>query len=417
MERRKFIRNISLGFGALPLLNTADFTVEESLQVPADKESLLKDEKFWQKIRKQFNLDHSLINLSNAGISPMPEPVVKAFRKASDFANKLPAINRHAQEKEMIFVKEDLGKLVGCSAEELVLVRNTTEAVNTILWGLDLVEGDEIIIAKQDYSLVFTAAEHIAAKRKLSLKILDIPLLPESEQVLVDLYKNVIGPKTKLLVVTHMLNWTGRIMPVKEICAAAREKGVCTLVDGAQSIAQIPFSLQEIDCDFFAASFHKWLCGPPGTGMLYMKKSWIGKVNPLHPGLFQGSTSMDKFEAYGTHSFADQFALKEAVGFHEQLGSSLKHQRLHYLQQLWREQVKDHPEIKLCTSADIRFSAGIVLFTHNKMEPAKVVKALRKKNILAGSALWKEINGVRISPNIYTLAEEMQQFGLALKEL
>ncbi len=417
MERRKFIRNISLGIGALPLLSASDFDVHESLKVPADKEALMKDEKFWQKVRKQFNLDYSLLNLSNAGISPMPDSVLTSFHKAADFANKTPNINRHIQEKEMISVKEDIAKLAGCSAEELVVMRNATEAINTILWGLDLKEGDEIIIANQDYSLVYTAAEHIAKTKKLSLKILDIPLLPENDKVLVDLYKNALGPKTKLLLVTHMINWTGQIMPVQEICAAAKEKGVYTLVDGAQSLAQFNFNLQEIDCDFFAASFHKWLCAPPGTGMLYIKKSKIEKVSPIHAGLSPGSSSIDKFEAYGTHSFAEQLALKEAVNFHNKLGSDLKHRRLHYLQQLWREQVKDHPKIKFHTSSDIRSSAGIVLFTHSEMTPAKVIQALRKKKILAGSALWKDNNGVRISPNIYTSAVEMQQLALALKEL
>ncbi|MCX6181280.1 MAG: aminotransferase class V-fold PLP-dependent enzyme [Bacteroidetes bacterium] len=417
MERRKFIKNVSLGFGALPLLGNTDFVLQEALEVPADKGALMKDEKFWKKVRKQFNVDFSVINLSNAGISPMPMPVINSLQQAEIFANKTPTVNRHVQEKEIISVKGDLSKLLGCSVEELVLLRNTTEAVNTIFWGLDLAEGDEIIIAKQDYSLVYTAAEYIASKRKLSLKILDIPSMPENDQVLVDLYKNALGPKTKLLLVTHMINWTGQILPVKEICAAAKEKGVYTLVDGAQSVAHISINLHEIDCDFFAASFHKWLCGPPGTGMLYVKKSLIGKVTPIHPGLHPYSSFIDKFETYGTHSFAAQLALKEAIRFHEKISSGLIHQRLHYLNQLWREQLKDHSQIKIYTSSDIRFSAGIVLFMHSELEPSKIVQTLRKKNILVGSALWKDINGVRISPNIYTLAEEMERLALALNEL
>lgn len=314
-------------------------------------------------------------------------------------------------------LRADLANLAGCSPEEIVINRNASEGLETIIFGLTLKPGDEIVATKQDYPNVVNAYKQREKRDSIKMVWLNLDLPVEDEDFIVNKFVNAFTPKTKLVHITHVINWTGQILPVKKIAAEAHKRGIEVLVDGAHSFAHLTFNMNDLGVDYFATSLHKWLYAPIGSGMLYVKKEKIKNVYPLF------ATSDDplkddirKFETLGTRPFFIEQAIGKAIEFHEMIGSERKQQRLHYLKNYWMEKVRSLPGIQLKTSFDPRWACAIGCIGTSGKAPMELGSFLFEKYKIHTSAFtWENISGVRITPNVYTITKNLDLLVEAVK--
>lgn len=381
-------------------------------------EKLASDESFWYYVQQAFTVSSGVMNLNNGGVSPAPKVVQDAMKRYYDLSNEAPSYFMWRildQGREPL--RADLANLAGCSPEEIVINRNASEGLETIIFGLTLKPGDEIVATRQDYPNVVNAYKQREKRDSIKMVWLNLDLPVEDEDFIVNKFVNAFTPKTKLVHITHVINWTGQILPVKKIAAEAHKRGIEVLVDGAHSFAHLTFNMNDLGVDYFATSLHKWLYAPIGSGMLYVKKEKIKNVYPLF------ATSDDplkddirKFETLGTRPFFIEQAIGKAIEFHEMIGSERKQQRLHYLKNYWMEKVRSLPGIQLKTSFDPRWACAIGCIGTSGKAPMELGSFLFEKYKIHTSAFtWENISGVRITPNVYTTTKNLDLLVEAVK--
>jgi selenocysteine lyase/cysteine desulfurase len=374
---------------------------------PSDQ--LAADEEFWYTVRESFTVSPFLINLNNGGVSPAPKIVQDAMKRYYDLSNEAPSYYMWRildQGREP--TRSNLARLAGCSPEELAIHRNTTEALETVIFGLDLSAGDEIVLSKYDYPNMINAWKQREVRDKVKLVWID-PVLPsEDNDYLLGQYTRAFTPKTKLVHITHVVNWNGQILPVRKIADAAHARGIEVLVDGAHSFAQLDFKIPDLGCDYFGTSLHKWLTASIGTGFLFVKKEKIKGCYPLFAAPDPFSDNIRKFENMGTRPFFIEEATGKAIEFHEMIGAGRKEQRLFYLKNYWMTRVKDLPGIKLSTSMKPGFGCAIGMVGFEGKKPAELESFLFDKYRIHSVGIeWENLHGVRITPNVYTLTENL----------
>jgi selenocysteine lyase/cysteine desulfurase len=423
-NRRSFIKRLTATLGTFSLASLsgkADAMVLEDVwqqlkSLPT--ETAVSDEKLWQQIKLAYNVSSNLLYLNSAGLCPQPTVVQRAVEEFNSITNQAPTVfmNR-VLIKDINMVKQKLAAMAGCGVDEIALQANTIMAMYNIVFGLTLKRGDEIILTKQDYSSVKVAYEQVAQRQGAKLVWLDLDLT-SSEDAIVQQFAKAITPRTKLINITHMINWTGLILPVKKICDIARKRNVLTLVDGAQTFAHLNFNIPDLGCDFFATSLHKWLCAPFGTGMLYVRKNKASHVYPLHGAPDPTGNDISKFEHVGTIMKAAQLGISKAVDFHEQIGGELKEKRLRYLKNYWVKKVKELPGIQINTPDAVSQSCGVAHFSHDKVSSQKMVYALNNTyRIHTLKVNLKQVQGVRVSPNVFTTTRDLDRFVVAVQEV
>ena len=315
-------------------------------------------------------------------------------------------------------MQEKLADLAGCNADELIITRNTTESLDTIIGGFPWKAGDEAVMAYQDYGAMLDMFELQAKRYGIVNKIISLPNHPASDEEIVDLYAKAITPKTKLLMVCHLVNITGQILPVKKIVDMAHSKGVEVMVDGAHAFAHFRFSIPDLGCDYYRASLPKWLSAPLGAGILYVKKEKISKIWPLFAESNIKEDDLSRLNHTGTHPVATDLAISDAIDYYMLLGAEKKEARLRYLQQYWTSKVRDLPHIEMNTSADPQRHCAIGNVGVKGMKPAELSEILMKKYAIWTVAIDRPgVKGVRITPNIYTTPKELDALVHALKEL
>jgi selenocysteine lyase/cysteine desulfurase len=308
-------------------------------------------------------------------------------------------------------VQADLARLFGCQAEEIALVRNTTEALNIVLLGVELKRGDEVITTNQDYWSMLDALSQRSERDGIVPKLIKIPTPPSSMGELTDAFARAVTPKTRLILLSHPVNLTGQFFPVKDICQMAHQKGVEVVVDGAHSFAHIDFKLADLGCDYYGTSLHKWLLAPIGTGMLYVRRDKIGKVWPLFPAPEKRRESISKFHMYGTSPPAPHLAVGEALAFHNSIGPKRKEERLRYLTAYWADRVKALPNVRFHTSFAPGMSCGLATFEIAGVDPDALTQYMWKQHrILIQSMVHAEFKGMRVTPNLYTTLGELDKF-------
>jgi selenocysteine lyase/cysteine desulfurase len=315
-------------------------------------------------------------------------------------------------------LRADLAGLAGCEPGEIAIDRNTTEAINNIIYGLNLQKGDEVVLTKQDYPNVINLWKMLEQRDGIVLKWINLELPMEDEDKLAQLYIDAFTSKTKVVNVTHIINWIGQIVPVKKIAAAAHQRGIEVIVDGAHSFALLDFKIPDLDCDYFATSLHKWLCAPFGSGLLYVKKDKIPGIYPIFPDDKPLGNEIVKFERMGTRSFPTEMAIGSALDFHMAIGSKRKEDRLRYLKNYWMEKVRDIPGVHLHTSLKPEYSCVIGLFSIDGYEPGEIDTALfTDYKIHTVGIVWENISGVRVTPNVYTSERDLDKLIRAITEL
>lgn len=423
MKRRDFLESVSgviagtalFGSGALENIQAAaKMTAHLSPQEAAVDESL------WREVQNAFSVNRNIINLDNGNVSPSPRNVTEAMIRYTWEQQDAPGLMLWEVFLPMLSsVRTALARSFGCDAEEIALVRNATEALQIILLGVPLREGDEILMTTHDYWAMHDAVDERVLRDKIAVKKISmVAMPPRSMGELVQMYEQNISPKTRLILITHPVNYTGQLFPVKEICEMAHSKGIEVAVDGAQSFALVDYKLSDLGCDYFGTSLHKWLSAPTGTGLLYVRKDKIGKVDQLHPAAFfietreKGyPTEILKFEDVGTRSLAMALAIPDALAFHNGIGAKRKEERLRYLTNYWATRVEKLPNVRFYTSFKPEMSCGLATFEMSGVDPEALVGHLWGKHHIFVQAVApsraKEIRGVRVTPHVYTTLGEL----------
>ena len=315
-------------------------------------------------------------------------------------------------------IRAALAKLFGCDPDEIAITRNASESLQILLFGIDLRSGDEVVTTTQDYPRMLTALRQRQLREGPVLKLVKIPLAPTDTDDIVNAVEAAITPKTKVILISHMVNITGQIMPVRKICSMARARGIETIVDGAHSFAQLDFKRDDLQCDYFGSSLHKWLYAPKGAGLLYVRKDKIQDVWPLMVSVEKDRHDIRKFEEVGTHSSATRLSIGEALMFHEAIGPKRKEERLRYLSRYWMNRLSSLPGVGFNTSFDPDHFCAIANFTIESSDPVGITSHLMEKyKIIATPIVHDEVSGIRITPNIFTSLKELDRFCDAIETI
>jgi selenocysteine lyase/cysteine desulfurase len=315
-------------------------------------------------------------------------------------------------------LRQKLAELAGCDAEELAINRNTTEAVNTVIFGLNLKAGDEVIGTKQDYPNMINAWKQRALREGIAYKQISFNFPIENDDEIVKAYENAITPKTKIIHVTHIINWVGQIMPVRKIADMAHSKGIEVICDSAHSFGLLDYKIPDLGADYWGTSLHKFLSAPIGSGLLWIKKENIEKVWPLTSNDNPKGKNIRKFESLGTRSFPIEQGIGEAVNFQNAIGNKRKEDRIRYLKNYWCERVKDIPGVKLHTSLKPEYSCSIGGVSIDGITPGDLDNALfNDYKIHTVGIVWENISCVRITPHVYTKIQDVDKLVKAITEI
>ena len=418
MNKRSFLKSAALaGAGtALSMDSLANLFQSKSGISAAE---LAQDETFWATIRKQYLLKPDYINLENGYYNFIPQPLLEKFIghvREVNYQGSWYMRNNAVDNKRKVI--EKLATLVGCSADEVTLTRNTTESMDIVITGKHWTAGDETIMAEQDYGSMIEAMHHVANRYGVVNKMVSVPNHPQSDEEIVSLYEKAITPKTKLILVSHMINITGQILPIRKICDMAHERGVEVLVDGAHAIAHFQFKITDLNCDYYGSSLHKWLSAPLGAGLLYVKKDKMPGIWPLIVGWEKDPYKMLRISHTGTHPTHTDLTISDSIDYYNMIGAERKETRLRYLQQYWTSRVRNHPRIIINTPADSIRACGIANVGIEGIKPGDLAKRLLDEHKVFTVAIdGANVHGCRITPNVYTTTEELDRFVHALKTL
>ena len=418
MDKRSFLKNAGLvGLsGMLSIDSIADLVKSVSALSPAE---LAGDEDFWSSIRKGYKLRSDFINLENGYYNFLPEQILEKFIehvREVNFQGSYYMRTVQFQNKKSIAAK--LAEIAGCSPDELIITRNTTESLDMVIGGLDWKRGDEAVMAEQDYGAMLEMFKQVSKRYGVINKVVSVPNHPETDDEIVNIYASAITDKTKLLMVCHMINITGQILPVRKICDMAHERGVQVMVDGAHSFAHFKFTIPELNCDYYGSSLHKWLSVPLGAGILFVRKEKIGTVWPLIAESERNPDDISRLNHIGTHPVHTDLAIVDAIDFYNIIGVERKEARLRFLQNYWTSKVRDLPNVLLNTPADPARSCGIANAGIRGMKPSELGDILfNKYKIYTAPIDGAGVHGCRITPNVYTTTDDLNVLVKALSEL
>ncbi len=372
----------------------------------------MTDEELWARMAQAYTVSASILNLNNGGVSPQPKVVQDAVDRYYHLSNEAPSYYMwHILDQGRESIRRKLADLAGTSPETIAINRNTTEALANVTWGLTMNKGDEIVMTKQDYPNMIHAWKQKELRDGVKIQWLNLTLPIEDEEQIVKAFIGATNSKTKVWHITHMINWTGQIMPVKRLCEEARKRNIISIVDGAHTFAHMHFNIMDFNPDYYGTSLHKWLCAPFGTGMSYYKKENIAALWPIFPNDKPQGDDIRKFETLGTRSFATEHAIGQAIDFHNAIGSQRKEERLRYLKNYWCERVAKHDRIKLNISLKPQYACALGSFSIDGMTPGEVSNALmRTYQIHTVGIVWENISCVRITPHVYTTTKDLDRF-------
>src|SRR5688500_1409232 len=418
VDRGTFLSSAGKGLGLMALSSATVASLFENLKAAGrgiDHLSPVEaaiDEDYWANIQQAFSVTRGIINLNNGGVSPSPRMVTEAFVRYTWQQEDATAYTMwQILEPQSETIRTGLAEIFGCDAEEIAITRNASESLEILLMGMDLKSGDEILTTTQDYPRMLTTLRQRELREGLKLNLIKIPIAPKDINDVAVAFERAVTPKTKLILVSHQINVTGQINPVKKICEMARVRGIETIVDGAHSFAQFDFKRDDLGCDYFGTSLHKWIYAPKGTGMLYVRKEKIPKVWALMASEDRNKSDIRKFEEIGTHSAAMRLAIGEAVLFHNAIGGKRKEERLRYLSRYWMNNLKSFPKVGFNTSFDPAQSCAIANFKIDGVDPVALGSYLMSKHkIFTTPIVHEEFSGIRITPNVYTTLWELDRF-------
>jgi selenocysteine lyase/cysteine desulfurase len=418
MNKRQFIKDVLLTTMAAPL-GLAGMAQSFKQKENVSANVLAKDEDFWTGIRNQYLLKPDYINLENGYYNFLPQPLLNKFIEHIKEVNLQGSYYmRTVQFENKKNIASRLAGIAGCLPEELIITRNTTESLDLVIGGFDWKAGDEAIMALQDYGAMLDMFEQIKNRYGVVNVKVSVPNHPKNDEEIVNLYASAITSKTKVILVSHMINISGQVLPIRKICDMAHVKGVQVIVDGAHAFAHVKFRIDELNCDYYAAALHKWLSTPLGAGMLYVKKE---NVKNLWPILADGEKDINKINRLnhiGTHPVHTDLTINDCIDYYEMMGAERKEARMYFLQNYWTSKVRNLPRIMINTPAEASRSCGIANVGIEGILPADLAKRLLSEHKIFTVAIdYADVRGCRITPNLYTTTKELDMFIVALKTL
>jgi selenocysteine lyase/cysteine desulfurase len=417
-DRREFLSLAGKGLGLAALSSSTVMGLMQEVQgavkhiAHLTPEDAAMDEDFWFTIQNAFSVTRGIINLNNGGVSPSPRIVTEALVRYIWQQEDATAYTMwQILEPQSETIRTGLAEMFGCDREEIAITRNASESLETLLLGMNLKSGDEILTTTQDYGRMLTTVRQREQREGISLRLIKIPIPPQNLNEIAAAFERAVTPRTRLIQIAHQVNITGQITPVKAVCDMARARGIETIVDGAHSFAQFDFKQKDLGCDYFGTSLHKWLYAPKGTGLLYVKRDKIESIWPLFAAEQKQAKDIRKFEEIGTHSAAPKLAIGEALLFHNGIGGKRKEARLRYLSRYWMNRLKDIPKIRFNTSFDPAQSCAIANVQIEGTNPSAVGNYLFSTyRIFTTPIIHEEFQGLRITPNLYTTLGELDRF-------
>ena len=375
--------------------------------------SLASEEGYWGEIARAFDVDRTCINLNNGGCSPAPASVMDVLVRDVRFSNEIPVHNMwNVLEPRIESCRRDLAAEFGCDPEEMAITRNASESLETLILGIDLQKGDEVVVTTQNYPRMLTTWDQRARRDGIVVKRITFPVPPASPAEVAERFRAAITPKTRVVEITHITNLTGQILPVRDVVRMARERNIETFVDGAHAFAHFPFKRDDLDCDYYATSLHKWLYAPIGTGFLYVRKAKQKKIWPLMAAPPEMDENVRKYEEIGTHPAANHNAIAMAMVFHRTIGPDRKAARLRFLRDRWAKRLQAaSARVKILTPLNDTDSCGIGFMHVDGLDTKKLQAHLWEKHRIMTTPIdHPEFNGLRITPNVYTMPGEVDQF-------
>jgi selenocysteine lyase/cysteine desulfurase len=377
----------------------------------------------WQTIAAQYDVSREFIQLENGNFGTMARPVYAAYRSHLErITSEGSFYARRQAGPDLMAVRAQTAAVLGVSPEEILLTRGATEALQVLIAGYDrLKAGDSILIADLDYDATQAAFQGLVARRGVRLVSIALPE-PASHQSLIDAYEAALkaDPAIKLMMLTHVSHRTGLVLPVKEIVAMARARGVDTIVDAAHSWGQLDFTLPALGADFVGFTCHKWIGAPLGTGAAYIRKERLDAIAPAAEKIGQG---IDLRLHTGTTNFAATLAVKDALDFHLMIGAKAKEARLRSLRDRWAEALRDHPGLEILTPSDPRLTCGITSFrlkgkTSVEENRAVAAELLKRFNIFTVERPGVAKGAcVRVTPALFTHESDIDALIAALKAI
>lgn len=416
MNKRQFLGHMGKAAMMMPFL-PYDLSAKESLSM--NPYAGLPEDDFWLRIREDYLLKPDYINLENGYYNFIPIPTMNSYIDHLKMVNyEASYYMRTVQWENKAKVRDRLAQFVGSTSEELIITRNTTESLDLIIGGFPWEQGDEAIYAHQDYGAMKDHFELMVRKYGIITKVVDVPNHPSSDDEIVALYENAITPATKLMMVCHMINITGQILPIRKICNMAHSYGVEVLVDGAHCIGHFEVNIQQLGCDYYGSSLHKWLSVPLGSGMLYVAKDKITKIWPLFTDWEDKTASISRLNHTGTLPVHTDLAIDDAIDYLEIMGLERKEKRLRFLQKYWSDQLRELPNILVNTPSDPKRSCAIANVGITHIKPADLAKHLLEEfQVFTVAIDDANVQGCRITPNVYTTTAELDVFVKAMKTL
>ncbi len=410
LSRRTFVHAVA---AAAPVLSPRAFRHVADAERAAARAGAPDDEAYWAGIQRAFDCDRTMVNLNNGGVSPAPTHVLDAMIRDLRFSNELPVEHMwQILEPRLESVRRDLAREFGCDPEEMAIVRNASEANETMILGLDLRAGDEVICSNQNYPRMLTTWRQRERRDGIVLKEVSFKVPPPSRQHVVDRFAEAITPRTRAIEITHITNLTGQILPVREVVQLARARGIAVFVDGAHAFAHFPFTRDQLDCDYYGTSLHKWLLAPIGTGFLYVRREKIPGLWPLMAAPREMDANIRKYEEIGTHPAANHNAIAVALAFHRAIGAERKVARLRWLRDRWAKRLlAESDRVRVLTPLEGTDAAAIGLVHVEGVDTTKLQAWLRERHrIITTLIVHPEFEGLRITPNVYTTPDEVDLF-------
>jgi isopenicillin-N epimerase len=422
-SRRRFLQQ-GMAMGAFATLCLRDDAVQRvwaARQQAGNRspQELAQDEDFWFRVQQAFDIDRSIIYLNNGGICPSPRVVMDALRRHLEYANSAPAKTMWGVLRpEVETVRQRLARAFGCSPEEMAVTRNTSESMEICIQGMDLERGDEALTTDLDYPRMITTYRQRELREGIVLKSVPVRVPVQDPAELVEAFARGITPKTRVILCCHIIFLTGQIFPIREICRLGREHGIPVIVDGAHAFAHLAFKRDELECDYYGTSLHKWLTAPIGTGFLYVRADKIERLWPLMAAAEPRSGNIRKFEEIGTHPAANRLAISEALTFHNAIGPRRKEARLRHLRDRWAKRLMQDKRVKFYVRLEPEHSCGLTTFAIEGIDNGKLVEHLWQKHRIVTLAINHEsVQGIRVTPNVYTTPDEIDMFCEAIEDV
>lgn len=415
MNKREFIQKfglVGLATYALP----GDIIYDKNkFNLPPFK----TEDDLWKTVRGHYSLKPDYINLENGYYNIIPNPTLNKYIehiKTINFEGSY--YMRNSLEDDNLKLRKRISNWLSCDKKNIIITRNTTESLDLIIGGYPWQKGDEAIYAQQDYGSMKLMFEQVSKRFNINTKVISIPNHPSSDEEIVRLYENQITKKTKLLMVCHMINITGQVLPVKKICDMAHSYGVEVMVDGAHCVGHFDFSIENLNCDYYGSSLHKWLSAPLGAGLLYIKEKHISKIWPLLAGHSIDLNGIKRLNHLGTNPVHVHLGINNALDYIDWVGIKRKEKRLKELQNHWIQNLKNIPNVEINTPLPFTKSFGIGNVGIKNMPPKIMAeKLLDEFKIFTVAIDYANVKGCRITPNIYSSIDEIEVFIDAIKKL